>query len=288
MQYISTFFLCIFFSLSVLAESTISFHKDEVKDGYNFILATPKSSDRTTIDDTDTVTKKMPLIISLHSRSASGKNLQDVDNFGTIDAIESGMDLNAYVLAPQATGEKWDVEKIMNDVEYVIANKNIDTNRIYAIGMSMGGNGVAELVNTYPDRIAAAIILAGGIDGNVAEMSKVPLWVIRGLNDREEAIRRTDKMVENIRKTDSSRIVYTKVKGVDHRQHERILYMPYYYYWLMSHNLQNLNRPVNTTMDVTLKDLKDSYKGLKLRDGSAAKRKSRAQGHGGPRGPRRH
>ncbi len=274
MRYIITVFISFALCLVVSAQSGVSYHTGEVVNGYNFILFTPESID---------VAK--PLIITLHSRSASGNNLQEVDNFGTIDAIESGMKLNSYVLAPQATGADWDVDKVMKTVEYVVKHNNIDKNRIYTIGMSMGGNGAADLAAAYPDKIAAAIILAGSLTkGNPMNLSKLPVWVIRGLNDREEAIARTNNMVKDICKYDSTRIVYSKVKGLDHRQHERILYIPYFYLWLMSHNLQDLSRPINTTFDITAKMLNNSYKGLKLRDGSAAKRKSR--GHG-PRGRRR-
>ncbi len=257
------------------AQETLSTHIDEVDDGYNFILYVP-----------DSATTALPLIITLHSRSAAGKNLADVDMFGTIDALHSGMALDAVVLAPQATGDKWEVEKIIKDVDWVLANYNIDSNRIYAIGMSMGGDGVANLSGAYPDRIAAAIILAGAYTGDdIANLNKLPLWVIRGDKDREEAIARTDKMVNAMRSQPDKapRLVYSKVKGLEHRQHERILYMPYFYQWLMSHNLKNPNRSVNTTIDVTTKLLKDSYKGLSLRDGSATKRKSKA--HRKPRGP---
>ncbi len=263
--------------ISVGAKAGVTYHSGEVDGGYDFVLYTP-----------DSIESPAPLIVTLHSRSASGKNLQDVDYFGTIDAIESGMKLDAIVLAPQASGDTWDVERVMKDIEYAVTTLEVDTNRVYAIGMSMGGNGVADLVAAYPDKIAAAIILAGGLTrGDVAAMSAVPLWVIRGLNDREEAISRTDEMVEKIQHADGSRIIYSRVKGLDHRQHERILYMPCFYDWLLSHNLADNGRPISPTPAVTSKMLGTAYKGLNLRDGSAAKRKSRSRAPRGPRGPRR-
>lgn len=235
--------LMIFINFWAGAKGSFSTHINDVKDGYNFILYHP-----------DSVSFPLPLIISLHSRAASGKDISDVDRFGTIDALHNGMDLDAIVLAPQATDNHWDVEKIMKDVDWVRSNYDIDPNRIYAIGMSMGGNGVANLAAAYPDRIAAAIILAGSLtNGNVQNLNKLPLWVIRGQNDRTEAIERTDRMIEIMRSQPdhAPRLVYSKVRDLDHRQHERILYMPYFYQWLMSHNLQNINRSVNTTIDIT-------------------------------------
>ncbi len=251
--------LSVFFCVS--ARSRISYHTGEVMDGYDFILYSP-----------DSIVTAKPLIITLHSRNAVGNNLQDVDTFGTIDAIESGMKIDAYVVAPQASEPYWNVDKVMKVVDYVAANNNVDYNRIYAIGMSMGGNGVAELSAAHPSEIAAAIIIAGSLrKGDASELSKIPLWVIRGLDDRKDAIERTDEMVERIRMFDSSRLVYTKVKGLNHRQHERILYMPCFYEWLMSHSLKDLNRPVNSTVVVTAKMLQHCYEGLKLRDNSAAR-----------------
>lgn len=274
--YLISFFMILLAGLGA-AGADFSRHVGEVKDGYDFILYRP-----------DTVTDKMPLIVTLHSRSASGRNLNDVDAFGTIDALQSGMKLDAFVLAPQATGDRWDAEKVMNDVDWVVEHFPVDTARIYAIGMSMGGNGVADLAAAYPDRIAAAIVLAGSLTrGNTASLCRLPLWVIRGLNDRDRAIAATDNMVAEMRAQPDKapRLVYSRVKGLDHRQHERILYMPYFYDWLLSHSLDNPGRSVCTTADLTTRMLKESYKGLKLRDCSAAKRKPRPRPHG-PRGPR--
>ncbi len=257
--------------LNLRAQSGVSSHIGEVEGGYNYILYTPADT-----------TGPLPLIIALHSRSACGADLQSVDYFGTIDALESGMGIDAYVVAPQCVDPRWDAERVMRVAEHVAGKCRVDTNRISAIGMSMGGNGVADLAAAYPDRIAAAIILSGGATkGDVTGLSELPLWIIRGTDDREEAIRRTDEMVAAIRQQDSTRVIYSKVNGLDHRQHERILYMPYFYEWLISHNLQQPGRPISPGREVTAKQLKKAYNGLKLRDGSAAKRKSRH-----PRRPR--
>ncbi len=256
-------------------KGAFSQHVNEVDEGYNFILYQPVSV------EADTTKSPKPLIITLHSHSASGKDLKSVDLFGTIDALESGMELDAYVLAPQADGYKWDVERIMKDVDWAVTQHNIDPERIYAIGMSMGGNGVADLAAAYPDKIAAAVILAGGLDkGDAANLNKLPLWVIRGMDDRREAIARTDRMVEKMRSQPDKapRLTYTKINGLDHRQHERLLYMPCIYGWLMSHNLKDHDRSTNKAIEITGKMIKEAYKGLNLREGSAAKRQSMGKG----------
>ncbi len=223
------------------AKADITYHKGEVEDGYDFILYEPEPSDRNLNHSA-----KKPLIISLHSRKASGNNLMEVDIFGTIDALRSGMSADAIVLAPQTPTDRWDPEKIVNTVDYVSEKFNVDKDKISAIGMSMGGNGVIDLIENYPHRIASAAVLGAGKERVKAEeVDKVPLWIVRGMEDRAMAIQRTEKMISEIRNAGGSRLVYTPLKGVDHRGHERILYMPKVYRWLTSHSLSDRNRPVH-------------------------------------------
>jgi predicted peptidase len=165
----------------------------------------------------------------------------------------------------------------MHIVNYVSEHYQVDTNRISAIGMSMGGYGVADLIAAYPNNIAAGIVLGGGLThGDAANLNKVPLWIIRGLKDREEAIARTEKTVKDMQKADSTtpRLVYTKVEDLDHRQHERALYMADFYNWLISHSITDDGRAIKPVFDVSTTTLSKSYKGLNIRPTSQTKEKS--------------
>lgn len=252
---------------SAVAKATITRHENEVVNGYNFLLYEPESVDG-----------NLPLIIALHGGSACGSNLDFVDNFGTMDALESGMELDAYVVAPQnGSRSDWSADKIMNVVNYIAEHYSVDKNRISAIGMSMGAYGVADLIAAYPENIAAGIVLGGGLaHGDVANLNKVPLWIIRGMKDRDDAIARTEKTIQNMREADpeTSRLIYTKVEGLDHRQHERALYMSDFYNWLISHSITDDGRAVKPAFEVSTKTLGKAYKGLNLRSTSQTKKKS--------------
>jgi predicted peptidase len=267
MRTIFVFLLSAFFCLTAVAKGTITKHEQEVADGYNFLLYEPENT-----------SEKLPIVVALHGGSACGNDLDMVDNFGTIDALESGMELNAYVIAPQnGSRSDWSADRIMNIVNYVAEHYNVDTNRISAIGMSMGAYGVADLIAAYPENIAAGIVLGGGLaHGKVANLNKVPLWIIRGLKDREVAIAITENTVKAMQKAEpvTPRLVYTKVEGLDHRQHERVLYMADFYNWLISHSITDDGRAVKPVFDVSTKTLSKSYKGLKIRPTSQTKRKS--------------
>jgi predicted peptidase len=201
-----------------------------------------------------------------------------VDNFGTMDALESGMELSAYVVAPQNSSRSdWSADKIMNIVNYVVDHYSVDITRISAIGMSMGAYGVADLIAAYPDDIAAGIVLGGGLaHGDAANLNKVPLWIIRGLKDRDEAIARTEQTVKDMQASapTTPRLVYTQVEGLDHRQHERALYMTDFYNWLMLHSITDEGRAVKPVFEVSTKTLGKAYKGLNIRSTSQTKKKS--------------
>lgn len=178
----------------------ISSNNGTVQGGYNYMFYAPTTEVET---DFRTPIVKKPLVIFLHGSSLCGNNLERVKRYGTINAIEKGRELDAYVLAPQNPGGSWKPEKIMKIVDHLLAEHNdIDANRIYVLGMSLGGYGTIDLAATYPDRIAAAMALCGGgTVRNYAGLNKVPLWIIHGTADAAVSIRESDKVVNNMKQS---------------------------------------------------------------------------------------
>lgn len=217
---------------------TLKSYTGKVKDGYNFWLQTPKKDQGTALK---------PLVIFLHGASLSGTNLNKVLRYGPLDAIKRGLKLDAYVMAPQTRGA-WVPEKIMNDVDYVIEyNQDIDTARIYVVGMSLGGYGTIDLANAYPDRIAAALAFCGGGTGNNYEgLSKVPIWIVHGTADRAVPIKQSDQVVAELKKIDPAtpRLIYDRVVGMNHGQPARYFYAPEFYQWLFKHSINDIDRHV--------------------------------------------
>ena len=195
------------------AEPDIRAVKGKVKDGYDFWLYTPRGA------DSDPLGK--PLVIFLHGASLCGRNLDKVRRYGTIDAITMGRHLDAYVIAPQNPGGAWRPRRIMNIVDYVGKGCNIDTTRIYALGMSLGGFGTLDLAATYPGRIAAAIAMCGGASvSNLSGLAQVPLCIIHGTGDRAVAVSQSDRVVKAVNagreSSDTVRITYDRIPGMNH------------------------------------------------------------------------
>lgn len=222
--------------------------------GYHFYLYTPA---------TDTVGKhKTPVVVFLHGRSLCGTNLSKVRRYGTINAIEKGKKLNAIVIAPQNPGARWNPGKIMDIVNWTVAHTGADTNRIYVLGMSLGGYGTIDFAAAYPDKVAAAMALCGGGSSkNYCGLGKVPLWILHGTADRSVGVGESVKVVNAmVACGDTSRLIFTKLPGASHGRLARIFYLSEAYEWLFEHSLQDSNRAVNRRYTINNEMLNDVYK----------------------------
>ncbi|MEM2367445.1 MAG: PHB depolymerase family esterase [Candidatus Bathyarchaeia archaeon] len=108
-------------------------------------------------------TKPVPLVISLHGYTSCGlANLLGVDDcaekYGFIALCPDGY-------PPRYLGWAWDrtrdVPFISALIDKMIDNYNIDTSRIYVVGISMGGWMATNLAYDLYDRIAAIGIISG-------------------------------------------------------------------------------------------------------------------------------
>ena len=231
-------------------------HRGEVVDGYNFWFYNPEEG---VGEDSH-----FPLLIFLHGQSLCGRNLNKVKRYGAIDAVSRGRYIDSYIMAPQNPGGAWNPQKIMNIVEWAEKHYNVDTTRIYVYGMSLGGFGTIDFAATYPDKVACAMAMCGGATvKNLDGLSKVPLWIVHGTADRAVPVSASDKVVEAIKATgDDSRLIYTRMPGVDHGRPARIFYMIQTYDWMFSHSICDENREVNREFEITKEMLSRAYQDL--------------------------
>ncbi len=249
-------------AVSIVSAGQPNAHRGVVKDGYNFWLSEPAK---------DGTSK--PVFLFLHGASLCGNNLDRVRRYGPLDAIEKGRKLDAYVIAPQNPGGAWNPKKVKNVLDWVCGKYDVDTDRIYVLGMSLGGYGVIDFVATYPDEVAAAMALCGGGSVNhLGALNKVPLWIVHGLADRAVTVAQSDRVVDAMKKADKKtpRLLYDRVPGMNHADPARFLYLNETYDWLLSHNLKDEGRPVSEGFKITPELMKTAYNGLRS-TGSKAK-----------------
>ena len=98
---------------------------------------------------------------------------------------------------------------------YVADSKNqVDLNRIYAMGLSMGGYGTWDAIQRRPNFFAAAVPICGGGDKTLAKnLRHLPIWAWHG--DRDTVIKpsRSSDMIDAIREA-GGEPKYTEIEAV--------------------------------------------------------------------------
>ena len=140
------------------------------------------------------------------------------------------------LVSPQCGTEKlWSPEDVINLVNEVKAKLNVDPERIYLTGLSMGGFGTWAAAIEYPDVFAAIIPVCGGGDtSKVCAIKDVPVWVFHGAKDMVVPIQRSEEMVEALKKCggDPSFTVYPEAA---HDSWTVTYNNPEIYSWLLKH-----------------------------------------------------
>ena len=242
-------FLAIISIVTVSQAQRLTAHRGDVKDAYNFWFYEPP---------TDGSGARKPMVVFLHGKSLCGNNLNRVKRYGPINALEMGMHIDAYVLAPQSRGS-WIPQRVLRLVDWAAEHYNIDTNRVYLIGMSLGGYGTLDVAGTYPDRFAAAMALCGGSTlKEFCGLNRMPLWILHGTADRAVGIGASQRVVDAMEACDTAkRLLWTPLQGANHGRLARIFYMKKTYEWLFSHSLADSARSVNRDYDITVEELAD-------------------------------
>ncbi len=149
-----------------------------------------------------------PLLISLHGGHEIGNDLtlltshtehlipsKLIDLEGK-DKSESGFWPSGrpfIVLSPQLkkdnsiiniNDQEWPATLVDEVVEYVRAKYNVDANRIYLTGISLGAAGGWDYLAAYPNKIAAFVPISGKTRlENACLVKNIPIWGFHGEND---------------------------------------------------------------------------------------------------------
>lgn len=141
--------------------------------------------------------------------------------------------LPIVTLSPQmgAVGDGVALERLDAFIEYAITTYNIDASRIYMTGWSQGGFISLLYATGYPQRVAAAVSIAGGLPfdantppSNACDIDSVPIWLFHGENDNivgvESSINAIDYYQQNCQPTTLPRL--TIFEGQGHTIHSGV------------------------------------------------------------------
>jgi len=156
--------------------------------------------------------KKYPLILFLHGSGERGNDNQKqlVHGGDLFLNPKNRKKFPAIVIFPQCPeNQKWShYEKIKNDtgdvifkfqkdeiptipahlannlVDEFIKSGNVNTSKIYVMGLSMGGIGTLDFLYRWPDKYSGAVVICGGGDDQLADKySNIPVWFFHGAKD---------------------------------------------------------------------------------------------------------
>ena len=207
--------------------------------------------------------KKYPLVLFLHGAGERGNdNIKQLTHGASLFLNElNRKQLPAYVVFPQCPeNDYWASVKIdrsslplnlsfdyskpitqslslvIDLVNQLKEDKNIDEQRIYVVGLSMGGMGTFELIHQQPDLFAAAVPICGGGDDTMfsKKAARTPMWVFHGTEDNVISVQHSRIMVKRIGKFNKG-LRYTEYPEVKHNSWDRAFAEPDLLPWLFSH-----------------------------------------------------
>ncbi len=146
--------------------------------------------------------KSWPLMLFLHGAGERGTNLELVKKHGPPKIAEGKKDFPFIVVSPQCPTEQWwdeNLDVLINLLDDIVAKYDVDDERIYLTGLSMGGYGTWALASRHPDRFAAIVPICGGGTLPMAYgLAGIPIWAFHGAKDQVVPVIESEQMVDLI------------------------------------------------------------------------------------------
>ncbi len=167
-----------------------------------------------------------------------------------------------FVLVPQMMNE-WNPTNVQDAIRLVqlIAQKyNIDENRIYVHGLSIGGYAVYEAMMRASFLFAAAQPISAVRDAGIFEYNQqnrvahIPVWAYQGGTDTAPTPAYTNSVVTNLRNAGAV-VRYSLYDGVGHTAWYKAFAEPEFYSWMLSKRKENIhpfkgNTVINTSQAI--------------------------------------
>ncbi len=165
---------------------------------------------------------KVPFMLFLHGRGESDGPLSVVAKWGPPMRLAAGEHLKYLVVSPQCPKESsWNKDdqqkRLLELLAHIKKTYNIDDDRIYLTGLSMGGYGSWRLAADHPEMFAAAAPVCGAGDPkNGVKLTKLPIWAWHGTEDTAVKFEKSVEMVEAIKKAGGTKVRFTSLEHIGH------------------------------------------------------------------------
>jgi predicted peptidase len=223
--------------------------------------------------------RKYPLMLALHGAGERGNNNtsqlnHQFTNMWADDSIQK--DNPCFVVAPQCPANEWwvvsatfgdykfdqtpitdNLQAVFNIVDGIEKEFNIDKDREYISGMSMGGAGTWYAITKQPERFACAVPVCGGGDTSKARIfDRIPIWTFHEVDDPTVPVHFTRDLVNAIKAVGGKNLTYTEYPasmGYGHESWKPAGKNPALHRWIFQQTLAS---------SAALRPRKDGYGGL--------------------------
>lgn len=207
---------------------------------------------------------KTPAILFLHGAGGVNGGFDNIRGQSLTKMIlnkvvPGGDDFPFIVITPRADKRNWPnhFDKLDALLARLITELNIDTDKFYLAGQSMGGNGAWEYGAKNLNMFAALVPVCGYVarkdpktGERVAEIAEVlknkPIYVFHAANDSVVSVEHSDGMVESLKKAGNTNVLYTRYDdapgfpaggGKGHASYELAFKEEKLYKWLLEQSL---------------------------------------------------
>jgi predicted peptidase len=162
--------------------------------------------------------KSYPVVLALHGSGERGDdNLSPLtaNHLATVWTIDSNQSkFPCFVVVPQCPKDStWvkyyspiattpisgPMKTVMELLDSLAVEFHFDPDRIYIVGLSMGGFAAWDAISRFPDRFAAAIPICGAGDTTRAEsIKRIPIWAFHGSLDPKVPVSGSRDMISAI------------------------------------------------------------------------------------------
>ncbi len=176
--------------------------------------------------------RSYPVILYLHGAGERGfDNAKQLLNM-TYSLYTDMIDYfdEAIFVAPQCSSTGWwsldtdqngvhrgELGAAMRLFEHIVDSYNVDTSRLYVMGLSMGGYATWEVLTHFPDTFAAGIPICGWSNtAYAATLKDIPIWAYHGKRDTTVSYQGSQEMVDAIRAIGGNKIHLTLNEDAGH------------------------------------------------------------------------
>jgi pimeloyl-ACP methyl ester carboxylesterase len=160
---------------------------------------------------------KWPVMLFLHGAGEIGNNLERVKANGPPKLVAEGEEFPFILVSPQLSYfEFWNPDQIVCLLKKIIAKYNVDEERIYLTGLSIGGFGTWITAIKYPEIFAAIAPVCGGADPSKAwKIRHTPVWIFHGAEDPKVPLSASVNMAAGLIKYGNMKLTIYPYTGHD-------------------------------------------------------------------------